>query len=42
MIGLYENDNYTNDNKVKEVVLFMKEVSEKIFNKFWEKKKGKR
>ena len=42
VIGLYENDNYTNDHKVKEVVIFMKEVSEKIFIKYWEKKKGKR
>lgn len=42
IIGLYENESYSSDEKVKEVVLFMKEVSEKIFNKFWEKKKGKR
>ena len=45
-IGLYENKNYVNNDLTLEVVENMKDVSKKIFNKFWEKpkrnKKGKR
>ena len=44
-IGLYENKNYVNNDLTLEVVNNMKDVSKKIFNKFWEKpkrnKKGK-
>lgn len=42
MISLYENENYSKDENVKTTVLFMREVSEKIFNKFWKKKKNKK
>lgn len=41
-ISLYENDSYSNNEEVKENVLFMREVSQKIFNSFWEKKKKTR
>ena len=42
VINLYENNSYSNDEVVKETVKFMREISENIFNKFWEKKKGKK
>lgn len=39
VIGLYENDTYSNDEVVKKTVCFMREISESIFNKFWLKDK---
>ena len=42
-VALYENERFTLDESVKQVVEFMKEVSIKIFNKYFEKvKKGKK
>lgn len=42
-VALYENESYTTDESIKEMVVFMKEVSTKIFNKYFEKqKRGKK
>lgn len=40
-IEMYENENYTSCEKVKETVKFMREVSSKVFNQYWEKPKRK-
>lgn len=45
-IYLYENDNYVGNQEIKETVLNMREISNKIFNDYWKKpsnnKKSKR
>jgi hypothetical protein len=38
-IALYENDNFSKDEIVKENVLFMREISQKIFENYWKKTK---
>lgn len=38
-IALYENDNFSKDEIVKANVLFMREISQKIFENYWKKTK---